>query len=383
MHSLFLRMRLVHWIAIILLCINVIFFTENDISLVIQLVLIFAVIIHDIDEKRWGVDTLNQVSYYLKGFSKKDLSIECDVNTKLNSEIGQVVSVVDQFRCTIQNALLQINKLSENNAVTSNVIQSSCDELMLQVQKNIKITENAEFHLSNTNVFSTQLAETVTLGRQQMSNVNEQLADALGDIDKLCLAMDDYELLNGELKQQLGVLNTNSDSVRNVLDVVASIAEQTNLLALNAAIEAARAGEQGRGFAVVADEVRALAVRTQDSLKQINVIVKNITQASELATNKMDQQSISLRSVVTSTDQAAKKIKESDSLISQATESVESSASFSNDISEELIKILSEIHDAVRLSEQNRIIVQEIVNQVKESNESVIKADEMLKEFNL
>ncbi len=68
------------------------------------------------DEKRWGVDTLKQVSRYLEVFSKKDLSKSCDVNTKLNAEMGQMVSIVDQFRDNIRRSLSQIKGLSENNS---------------------------------------------------------------------------------------------------------------------------------------------------------------------------------------------------------------------------------------------------------------------------
>src|SRR5690606_6163120 len=93
-------------------------------------------------------------------------------------------------------------------------------------------------------------------------------------------AIADLSTTVADLGQVLDKLSSDSGKIASVVDVIRSIAEQTNLLALNAAIEAARAGEQGRGFAVVADEVRTLAQRTQESTAHIQDIISNLSQAT-------------------------------------------------------------------------------------------------------
>jgi methyl-accepting chemotaxis protein len=116
--------------------------------------------------------------------------------------------------------------------------------------------------------------------------------DARSGTQKVAATVSSINNLAGEITEAAGViskLQKDAENVGVILDVIKGIAEQTNLLALNAAIEAARAGEQGRGFAVVADEVRTLASRTQESTQEIQQVIEQLQQASQSAVAVMTQ----------------------------------------------------------------------------------------------
>jgi len=383
MKSLFLRMRSIHVLAIIILIVNAVYFTDNTISQFIQWILVIAVVIHDIDEKRWGVDTIKQVRDYMKVFSKKDLSSPCEINTSFNSEIGAVVNIIFDFRENIRSSLLQIKSSSDENFSSATNIHQNCDQLVSLVQKTKKMTESTREQLMNTTDLSTNLSDKMSSSQTLMKEVNSELNTTALEINELCHSMNSYFSLNEDLKNHVNILNTNTDSIKKVLEVVGTIADQTNLLALNAAIEAARAGEQGRGFAVVADEVRSLAISTQSSLKEINTIVKDITNAASEASVQMNQQSNYLQNVIKSTEQTAEKVKSAEELIKNAVITVDDSVTYSDEISLSIKKIKTKITDLKDITEENTEYVAEITSQTKKLTQSSQSIGEMLNEFKL
>ncbi|BEI26680.1 methyl-accepting chemotaxis protein [Vibrio fluvialis] len=290
MRSLFIRMRFVHWLGVIILVMNALFLTENLISQILQGIVVIFLIIHDIDEKIWGVDSLKNVTIYMKNLERKDLSTPCNVNSQYNSEITNVLNVINTFRRNVKLALEEI----QQQAMASDEISTQLkykstnisDRILRQDASVSSLNEQLE-ELDNTSIALKVKAEETQM---QVKSTHAKLEHSVGMMDNLVQGLDQYLESNHQLQNSFNQLSAQTLSIENVVSVIAKLADQTNLLALNAAIEAARAGNQGRGFAVVADEVRRLAQSTQDSLNEINSIVSEISTTVKMAGAQMSSQ---------------------------------------------------------------------------------------------
>jgi len=262
---------------------------------------------------------------------------------QFNEFVGKIRALVKDVGESIQTvaeAAETLNTATTNSAKNMLTQQSETEQVATAMHEMStaahEIARNAEIASSN--------AEEAKAESVKSRNI---VTEALVVIDELANDMD-------STTQAIDQLKSETENIGNVLTVIQGIAEQTNLLALNAAIEAARAGEQGRGFAVVADEVRALAQKTQQSTQEINEMINRLQEGATTAVSAMNQSLTKTRTTVETSHNAESAL----DLVSQAINAINDMNSQIAVASEEQSHVAEEINvnvsNIATLSEENR-----------------------------
>ncbi|NTJ38274.1 methyl-accepting chemotaxis protein [Vibrio vulnificus] len=305
------------------------------------------------------------------GLSKGSGDLTARLTVEGSDDLAQISEGFNRFVQSLQGMMLQVSEASQN--ISSNIVQ--LNQTAVENEK-VLITHSAETDqvvtaITEMSESARSVAENVTQSNRITEGASKEAKQSLEIVNNAVTTVS--ALVNDveEMSNRIVSMNQDANKISEVLNVIGEISEQTNLLALNAAIEAARAGEQGRGFAVVADEVRALAARTQNSTTEISEMLSKLLDGTSSVVASMERTKQQCQSTASKTSEVSNSL----NLMSGSVRDID-------DVSTQIAAATEEQSTVAAELSRNMLAIRDIVTNLVASGRQTVAATESLADSN-
>ncbi len=308
-------------------------------------------------------------------------NLTIEMGSDAPQEIREMASsfnkLVNQLRDLIDNS----KHSSSENASIAHELSTTALGVGNNVEKSVVIINDASNKAQDIKEgIALSIADAIE-SKKDIIRANDTLDDARTEIINLTSRVQETAEIEVALADRMDTLSNEANEVKSILEVISDIADQTNLLALNAAIEAARAGEHGRGFAVVADEVRKLAERTQKSLTEINATINIIVQSIVGASEQMSTNSKEIQSLASTASEVENKINATVDIVNKAVIVSDKTVSDFENTGKSVEEIVTKVADINEISSNNARNVEEIAAAAEHLNAMTEELNSKLETF--
>ena len=308
-----------------------------------------------------------------------DLTRRIKINT--HDELGELAEWFNKFIEKTQIMIRDIkNNLGQLNSQSAQ-LQQAANQMTLSIEETSHNTKEIAMAMNDTTEAVDSIArstENITMLANEVGEVNNKM---ITDIEKRLERMRENAQLAKEAMEQINTVGESSKEIGQIVGVINEIADQTNLLALNAAIEAARAGEAGRGFAVVADEVRKLAEKTQRATEEIRDMITKIQNDTKVAVEKTSKASEMILEEEKIAEEDKRNVEEVVEKTNRVIEEINSTSAATEELSSTFSEMDMQIKDIAKAAEENLKAVEAVSRAAEELNNLSSTVDTLVNKF--